>query len=357
MEHFVKALSTQPNIVSVKLSIIYSEVGCVSILCDGIGKHNSRITNFSLYLMMLDLSNKDVRCIEYLVASCTYLESLTVTLSGSRKQWDLSRSFYTAMCKTKSLQKLVLPHILCRANSEVFGNIVSRNCSLKELCVTVATADCLGPILNGLLTNTSITTLRVYISDKKINQYSVISKQCNSDPSNMTGQYLEFCLTNNHSLIFLDFTDKIFLTHVSWSSTQVRSICTGLCANTTVVTLDISGCYIDTEACHALCGMFLENTTLQHLFLNPVQLEKQEAIAMINSCSANSALELLSLVQWPPKGLRNDIKGKEPFQYSCDPEINHMLLTIQKLRQERDKPLLNVYWLVSFHCIDVLLST
>ena len=135
------------------------------------------------------------------------------------------------------------------------------------------------------------------------------------------------------------------------------SICTGLCANTTVVTLDISGCYIDTEACHAVCGMLSQNTTLQHLFLNPVQLDKQEAITMIESCRDNDTLELLSLVQWPPKIYPDDgDERKNPFQYSCDPEYKHVLLKIQKLRQERDKPLLNVYWLVSCHCIDVLLS-
>ena len=100
------------------------------------------------------------------------------------------------------------------------------------------------------------------------------------------------------------------------------SICTGLCANTTVVTLDISGCYIDTEACHAVCGMLSQNTTLQHLFLNPVQLDKQEAITMIESCRDNDTLELLSLVQWPPSTC--DDEGKDPFQYLCDPEINRV---------------------------------
>ena len=70
-----------------------------------------------------------------------------------------------------------------------------------------------------------------------------------------------------------------------------------LCANTTLVTLDICGCEIDTEACPAVCGMLSQNATLQNFFLNPVSLEKQEAIAMIDSCRANATLELLSLVQ------------------------------------------------------------
>ena len=93
----------------------------------------------------------------------------------------------------------------------------------------------------------------------------------------------------------MDFTSPYINTlYVSWSSTQVSSICTGLCTNTTVVTLDISGCYIDTEACHSVCNMLSQNTTLKHLFLNPVNLEKQEAIALINSSRANDTVELLS---------------------------------------------------------------
>ena len=120
--------------------------------------------------------------------------------------------------------------------------------------------------------------------------------------------------------------------------------------STTVVTLDISGCYIDTDACHAICGMLSQNTILQHLFLNPVHLEKQQAITMIDSCRANATLELLSLVQWPPKMWPDD-QGKDPFQYSCDLEINLVLLKIQILRQEKDKPLLNVYWLVVIYIV------
>ena len=151
----------------------------------------------------------------------------------------------------------------------------------------------------------------------------------------------------------MDFTKEHF-GFISWSSAQVSSICTGLCANTSVVTLDISGCHIDTDACHAVCGMLSQNTTLKHLFLNPVHLEKQEAVAMIGSCRANVTLELLSLVHWPPV--------KDPFHYSCDPEIKSVLLKIQKLRedQEDSKPVLKVYWLVATYivlmCCFIMLS-
>ena len=205
------------------------------------------------------------------------------------------------------------------------------------MCINVATADCLDPILNGLSSNTSITAFKAWPVE--------------TDASNTLRQCLEKCLILNHSLNIVDLASSSFTIqhlYVLWSSTQVSSICTGLCANTTVVTLDITGCYIDTDACHAVCGMLSQNTTLQHLFLNPVHLERQQAVTMIDSCRANATLELLSLVQWPPK---TNVQGNNPFQYSCDPEINHLLLKIQKLRQDKDKPLLSVYWLVAIYIV------
>ena len=198
----------------------------------------------------------------------------------------------------------------------------------------IATTDCLDPILNGLSSNTSITTFKAWPNK--------------TGPSNTSGQCLEKCLILNHSLNIVDFTSSPYTIqhlYVSWSPTQVCSICSGLRANTTVVTIDITGCYIDTDACHAVCGMLSQNTTLQHLFLNPVHLEKQQAITMIDSCRANPTLELLLLVQWP------DDQENDPFQYSCDPEINQVLLKIQKLRQEKDEPLLSVYWLVAIYIV------
>ena len=181
------------------------------------------------------------------------------------------------------------------------------------------TVDCLGPILDGLSYNISVTLLRIW--PKSI------------DASNSLGQCLENCLTQNGFLTSIDFAwyhGKC----VSWSSTQVCSICTGLCANITVVTLDTSGCYIDTEACHAVCDMLSQNTTLQHLFLNPVHLEKQEAITMIESCKDNITLKLLSLVQWP------DSK----FIFSSDRDIEQSL---QESQQYPAKSVVNVYWLVN----------
>ena len=124
---------------------------------------------------------------------------------------------------------------------------------------------------------------------------------------------------------------------VSWLSIQVISICTGLCANTTAVTLDISGCEIDTEACPAVCRMLSQNTTLQNFFLNPVSLEKQEAVVMLDSCRFNTTLELLSLVQWP----------ESEFQFSSDPDIEHIL---QESQPNQTKLIFHVCWLVGMPC-------
>ena len=341
MDHIAKALSTQSNILSMRLYANCCEPGCVSILCNNICKHNTQITK--LGLVIDKLAENDFESVGSLLSTLP-LETLDLTSYSGGVCLDSLLLFCKALCETKSLHDLYFEMTLSQADSKVFGNIISQNCSLKTLCIKVATSDCLDSILNGLSSNTSITKFRVWPS--------------RAGTSNTLGRCLERCLTLNRSLKTVDFTSPNVVTnlYISWSSTQVCSICTGLCANTTVVTLDISGCYIDTEACHAVCGMLSQNTTLQHLFLNPVQLEKQEAITMIESCKDNDTLELLSLVQWPPKRWSDADLGKDPFQYSCDPEINHVLLKIQKLRQERDKPLLSVYWLVSFHCIDVLLS-
>ena len=335
-KRFANVLSTQQNLRTVKVECNSCPPGCIKILCDSICRHNSKITN--LILPQSVLSTDDLESVGYVIAKSLeklHLTSYSPDDDGEKKYLNLSDSFYTALCETELLQKLWLSRwSLSQADSEVFGNIISQNCSLKELCINVATADCLDPILNGLSSNTLITTFRAWPS--KVST-------CTSDT---LGQYLKACLTFNRSVKNVDFTTSTFREpslYISWPPTQVSSICTGLCANTTVVTLDISGCYIDTDACHAVCGMLPQNTTLQHLFLNPVHLEKQHAILMINSCRANATLELLSLVQWPPRRL---VSRKIPFEFLYDHELKHLLQEIQALRRE-SKSLLNVYWLVS----------
>ena len=219
-------------------------------------------------------------------------------------------------------------------DSEMFTSMISNNCSLKEVCINIAT-DCLDAILSGLSSNTSITTFILWPS-KNI-------------ASNAPGWTLENCFTQNHSLNIIDFTNSVsFLSWqpfklpvcTLWSSAQVSSICAGLHANITLVTLDISGCYIDTEACDAVCGILSENKTLQHLFLNPVHLEKQQAIDMIGRCNGNRSLKLLSLVQW---------SANLPVHEQLENPLSHdpdALLMIQNIQQENDQLPLQIYWLV-----------
>ena len=318
MKQFTKALSTQRNLLSVKLSVDCLP-GCITILCDSICKHNPHITE--LALPNGEFNDDDLESIGSLLTTCLSFKILNMYCSPSEGVClDLSSSFCKALCETKSLQMLLLYNwTLSQADSEVFVRIISQNSSLQELHIKVATADCLDPILNVLSSNTSIAKLRTWPS--KVGTFNTL------------GQCLKKCLTLNHSLNLMDFASHYTPPqYVSWSSTQVGPICTGLCTNTTVVTLDISGCYIDTEACHSVCGMLSQNTTLKHLFLNPVHLDKEEAISVIGSCRANNTLELLSLVQWSPKST------VYPFQYSHDPGITTIIEQIQ--------PHLNIYWLV-----------
>ena len=350
IEKLAKALSIQHNIIMVKLSAqclpgAQYLRGGVTILCNSIWEHNPQITD--LGLPYGGVNESDLESVQLILTKLS-LESLEMDCSLTEGVClDLFSSFCKALCETKSLQKISLHMLkLSQSAGKVFGNMISQNCSLKELCITAATADCLDSILNGLSSNTSITTFKALSSE--------------IDTYNTLGQCLERFLALNRSIKIVDFTDTSYILpkYVSWSSTQVCSICTGLCANTTVVTLDISGCYIDTEACHAVCGMLSQNTTLHHLFLNPVHLEKQEAITMIESCRDNDTLELLSLVQWPAKTdpIASDVP-QHPFIFLAAQEIYEVLQNIQKFRQEKDKQLLNVYWLVTIavaiHCVDI----
>ena len=336
IKEFAETLSTQPNILS--LELIGSCVpGCLKILCYSICKYNPHMTN--LRLPNGKLSENDLENIGFVLTTCNSLETLYVCCKPNEGvSLALSSFFYKALCATRSLTKLVLPWwTLTEAESEVFGNIIRQNCSLKELWINVANVNCLDPILNGLSSNASITTFRTW-PDK-------------TGTSNTLGQCFNNCLHHNRSLKVIDFNDALSMLrpplYITWSSTQVNSVCAGLCANTTLATLDISGCYIDNEACRAVCGMFSQNATLQHLFLNPVHLEKQEAIAMIDGCKTNNTLKLLSLVQWPLKKLLLS-QGNNPFQFYTDEDVGFAIQQMQKLRKQRNKPILHIYWSVLY---------
>ena len=346
IKQLAEVLSNQRNIVTVHINTS-CDLGCISILCDSILKYNPQTT--CLRLPVGDLNENDVESIWSLL-KCLSLENLHMNCSPSEGvclDLLLSVSKALSVCATKSLQKLVLTNWgLSQTDCEVFGIVISQNCSLKELCIQVATADCLDPILKGLSCNTSIATF--------------VACPSKTGACSTLGQHLEKCFTVSHSLNTVDFSTishffqvrYIPWLYISWSSMQVVSICTGLCNNTTVVTLDISGCYIDTEASHAVCRMLSQNTTLQHLFLNPIHLEKQEAIAIINSCTANSTLKLLSLMRWPPDTslfsfvFEEPVYGEKPFKYFWDEDVCSILKQVEKQREEKGVPHLNICWLV-----------
>ena len=153
MNEFAKTLSTQSNILS--LELMGSCVpGCLKILCDSICEYNSQIT--FLRLPNAKLSKIDLESIGSLIAMCISLETLYFWCKPSEGVCGgLSLLFCKAIRETRSLQKLVLPWwTMSQTDSEMFGNVISHNCSLKELWINVATADCLDPILNGLSSNT-----------------------------------------------------------------------------------------------------------------------------------------------------------------------------------------------------------
>ena len=222
MEQFAKALSTQCNLLSLKLEgTVKCLPGCITILCDSICKHNPHITE--LVLPYGKLNENDLEGIGSLLTTCLSFKKLNMRRCSPSEGvcLDLSSFFCKTLCETKSLQNLLI-HIraLPQADSEVFGKIISQNCSLKELHIMVATADCLDLILNGLSSNTSITTFRAWPNEV--------------GTSNTLGQCLKNCLIHIHSLNIMDFATlyDIRPKYVSWSSTQVSSICTGLCTNT-----------------------------------------------------------------------------------------------------------------------------
>ena len=340
MKNLAETLSLQHDILTVELIGFTCAPDCVTILCDSISKHSHHIT--SLGLPHGKFNENDLNSIASLLTTCSFLESLHMdTLTSCEGAYlDLTSPLCQAMCETKSLQKLYLWK-LSQSESQALGKIINQNCSLKELYISVASADCLDPILNGLSSNISITTFRAWPHK--------------NGTSVTLDQGLENCLTGNHSLIIIDM--MINELKVSWSPAQVSSICAGLCTNTTsaVVTLDISGSCIDTAACDAVCGMLSMNTTLQNLFLNPVYLEKQEAIGIIDGCEANATLKVLSLVQFHTKTAVYEDQGKKSFWFSDDQGIKLILEQINVHRQEKDEPVLNVCWLVPMYTCNLLM--
>ena len=322
MGHFAKVLSYQPNLRSVKLySIGFHSPGCVKVLCDSICRSNPQLVD--LDLPYVKVSKDDLSSLSLLLT--TALEGLHMNecLPSEGALLTSVESFFSAMAKSKSLKEFCLSGwSLSQVESEAFGDMLGQNKSLRELhALQVADVDCLYPILNSLLMNNTVTLLKAWPKS--------------TGSSNKLDQCLGECLATNRSLVTIDFvcfSDK----HVTWSPAQVGCICKGLRDNTTMVTLDISGCSIDGGASDTVSTMLSSNISLRHLFLNPLHMEKSDAIVIISSCRTNTALELLSLVQWPHK----------KFHFKADEEIVDALFKVQESRQAKHKPSLRIHWLV-----------
>ena len=262
-----------------------------------------------------------------------------------------SRTFCDALCSTKFLKMYTFGGCQFSADDlKLFRDIISQNSSIKQLnACDVYDLNIISYILQGLSSNQSIT--------------SFIAWPGPLNTPHTLGQYLGECLASNQTLIEIDFTSFGFLEpmlNLQWSSEHVCCICAGLQSNNTLVTLDISGCYIDKAASDAICATLSVNTSLKHLFLNPVHLEKTEAVAIFNSCINNTTLELLTLVWLPGGDLAHvplsscepsELKLEEPpmwstesiFPFAEDSEIIAILDQVQKYHQDKNQPLI-VLW-------------
>ena len=327
MKHFAKVLSCHHNLQSVKLySIGFHAPDCFRILCNSICQYNPQISDINLPYAKLSI--QDLDSLGHLLTTSLSLEGLHLNECVPAKDVSLisSLTFCDSLCKTSSLKYFCFGSwSLSWVESEAVGKILSENFSLNELhAFQVTTVNCFGPILDGLASNTTVTLFKAWPES--------------TGSSDVLGKCLEKCLRINSSLTSIElvgYTDK----HVLWSSVQVGAICNALQANSTLVTLDISGCLIDKDVHLTICVMLFLNTTLKHLFLNPIQMEKPEAVAIIGGCNfyRNATVEILSLVKWP----------KEKFSFSGSQEVTLALDQVQKSRQEKNKPLLNVVWLVT----------
>ena len=312
-------LTCQHNLCSLKISrLIINSPNCVKLMCDTICKYNLSIITIWLSgtYTMSKVELDSLGCLLIILKS---VECLCITCSPVQSLIS-SDSFSNALCDTKSLKQFEFG-IYSYDDGKMISNILSQNSSLKTLRINyVENTDYLTMIFDGLSSNKTVT-------------WFTASPATRVSDLIMLGQSIEKCIAHNQSLTWLDFNLKVM-----WSSSQVCSICTGLQSNNTLVTLDISGCYIDKTASDAVCIMLSLNTSLQHLFLNPVHMEKPEAVAIIDTCNTNTTLVVLSLLKWSYKW------RAFKFVFSTDQKIDHMLDQVQKSRQDKKKPILKVIW-------------
>ncbi|XP_065906610.1 NACHT, LRR and PYD domains-containing protein 4C-like isoform X1 [Dysidea avara] len=356
-----KILSSQHNMLGLNLNSKFGTVhvpGCIEVLCDSICKHHLHIT--TLKLPSAKLHERDLDSLGCAIADLKSLELLDMRTFSFSDGTSLksSKIFCDALCNTKCLKIYTFGRCWFSVDDiDLFSDILSQNKSIKQVdAFDVDDANVVTSILQGLSSNQSITSFSVWPGPL--------------DTSHMLGQSLGKCLASNQTLTVIDFTSFGFyepMENLQWSSEHVCCICTGLQSNNSLVTLDISGGYIDKTASDAVCVMLSINISLKHLFLNPVHLEKVGAVAIFNSCINNTTLELLTLV-WLPGGELarapwrapwssshpSELKlqfDKEPmwstesiFPFAEDSEIITILDQVQRCRQDKKKPPITILW-------------
>ena len=111
-----------------------------------------------------------------------------------------------------------------------------------------------------------------------------------------------------------------------------------------------------------MCTMLSQNTSLKHLFLNPVHLMKPEAVTIFQSCVSNTTLELLTLFWLPgrqPPFLNCWVVISSSTKYTVciplrsphtelsfaeDKEIIAALEWVKKCRQEQTQSSVTILW-------------
>ena len=343
------------DLLSLQLASKSREVhppGCVSVLCDSISQHHPNIT--ILKLPPAKLCKQDLDSLGNAIATLESLESLDMVgcTCYDGTSLKLSITFCNALRNAKCLDSYIFGGCQFSVDDfEMFSDIISQNTSIQELkAAHVYNGYVIASTLQGLSTNQTITSFTAWPGPY--------------DTSHTLGQYLGKCLASNQALTVIDFTSSVCeypWSNLQWSSEHVCCIFTGLQSNHTLVSLDISGCYIDKAASNAICAMLSVNTSLKHLFLNPVHLEKLEAIAIFNSCINNAILEVLTLLHLPGGELAHApwsslelMKSQPPEQpmwctdsiypFAEDSEIIDILRKVQRCREDTKQSSFTVLW-------------
>ncbi|XP_065900460.1 NACHT, LRR and PYD domains-containing protein 14-like isoform X2 [Dysidea avara] len=333
-----KLISHQDNFNSLKIHVLVCYESNVKVIYDSIWKCYLVID--TLIVINHSITKGDLDCLGEIVSTVKFIDAIIVYGSyfGEGVSPQSSDSFCNSLCSTKSLKwlSLHLTNLSCD-NIAVLGRILVHNSCLEILDIgRVNAMDSLVNICDGLSSTKTLQKFSVHLDS--------------ADTSFVFEKRFAKCLTSNQSLTLVDFTGIFgFLCideHVQWSSSQVCFFCSGLQSNSTVTLLDITGCYIDKTASDSVSKMLSVNTSLRHLFLNPVHMEKPDAVMIIESCKTNTELEILSLhCNW-----LDDQSETNKFTFATDPKICEMVGQVQNSRQDKMKPNLHIIWELKEYC-------